>query len=131
VSDATPRRGIAVVTCMDARIDALDVLGLDLGDAHVLRNAGGRVTEDVLRGLSISSDRFGTSTVALVEHTDCAAGIDDHAAALRSDIDLVVAAGLDSVSAVVGLVYDVTDGAVREVHRWETPVKHEVATLRG
>jgi carbonic anhydrase len=116
---------------MDARIDALEVLGLDLGDAHVLRNAGGRVTEDVLHGLRISSERFATSTVVLVEHTDCAAGIDDHAAALQADIDLVVAAGLDTVTEVAGCVYDVTDGTVREVHHWETSTKHGFVTLQG
>jgi carbonic anhydrase len=114
---------------MDARIDALGVLGLELGDAHVLRNAGGRVTDDVVRGLQVSCSRFGTATVVLVEHTDCAAGIDDHADALRTDIDLVLAAGLDSVSTVVGAVYDVDTGDVTEVHRWETPAKHAFATL--
>lgn len=129
--DARPQRGIAVVTCMDARIDALDVLGLGLGDAHVLRNAGGRVTDDVVRGLRLSSERFGTTSVAIVQHTDCAAGIEDHTAALRVDIDLVVGSGLERVTTVAGLVYDVDTDHVTEVHRWETPAKHVIATLTG
>ena len=54
VADARPGRHIAVVTCMDARIDVFAALGLHLGEAHVIRNAGGRVTEDVLRSLALS-----------------------------------------------------------------------------
>lgn len=131
MSDGTPRRGLAVVTCMDARIDALQVLGLEVGDAHVLRNAGGRVTDDVLHGLRISADRFGTSSVVLMEHTDCAAGIDDHVAALGHDIAAVLAAGLGSVSSIVGMVYDLDAGIVDVVHDGATSWKQATATMTG
>jgi len=67
----TPSTGVAVVTCMDARIDVYAMLGLRPGDAHVLRNAGGAVTEDVIRSLTLSQRLFGTQEVALVHHTDC------------------------------------------------------------
>jgi len=68
---APPRRSVAVVTCMDARIDLFAALGLDLGDAHVLRNAGGRITADMLRSLAISQRALGTREVMLVHHTGC------------------------------------------------------------
>ena len=133
--DATPRRATAVVTCMDARIDALAVLGLELGDAHVLRNAGGRVTDDVLRSLQLSVGGFGVSTIIVMEHTECGAGIDDHLAALCDDVDrLVATASLESVEVVLGLLHDVTTGTPTELVRCErhagaTPTKHGFATL--
>jgi len=65
------RRGVAVVTCMDARIDPLALLGLELGDANVLRNAGGLVTDDVLRSLAVSHAVLGTRQAIVVGHTDC------------------------------------------------------------
>jgi carbonic anhydrase len=75
---AQPRQRLAVVTCMDARIDVLPALGLALGDAHVLRNAGGVVTDDVLRSLAISQRALGTTAVALIHHTRCGMlGFDD------------------------------------------------------
>ena len=61
----------AVVTCMDARIDTGRLLGLEEGDAHVIRNAGGVVTEDVLRSLLISQRLLGTEEILLIHHTDC------------------------------------------------------------
>src|SRR3954453_15167092 len=73
-----PLRRLAVVTCMDARIDVFAALGLHLGEAHVIRNAGGRVTEDVLRSLAVSSHVLGVDTVLLVQHTKCGlAGVSD------------------------------------------------------
>ena len=66
-----PAEALAVVTCMDFRIDPLAVLGLKTGDAHVLRNAGGVVTDDVIRSLAISQRRLGTRAVTLIHHTDC------------------------------------------------------------
>ena len=71
IADAEPRRHLAIVTCMDARIDVFAALGLDLGDAHVIRNAGGRVTEDVLRSLALSSHTMGVTSVVVVQHTRC------------------------------------------------------------
>ncbi len=77
---AQPRQRLAVVTCMDARIDVLPALGLELGDAHVLRNAGGVVTDDVLRSLAISQRALGTTALALIHHTRCGMlGFDDTA----------------------------------------------------
>ncbi len=64
-------RGLAVVTCMDSRIDPLSMLGLQKGDAKILRNAGGRVTDDVLRTLVLATHLLGVDRVMVVEHTDC------------------------------------------------------------
>lgn len=66
-----PGRKAAVVACMDARIESGRLLGLSEGDAHVIRNAGGVVTEDVLRSLMISQRLLGTEEIILVQHTDC------------------------------------------------------------
>jgi carbonic anhydrase len=66
-----PARGLAVVACMDARLDPARVLGLEEGDAHVIRNAGGVVTDDEIRSLAISQRLLGTSEIILIHHTDC------------------------------------------------------------
>lgn len=68
---APPSRRLAVVACMDARLDVYRILGLKPGEAHVIRNAGGVVTEDVVRSLLISQRLLGTREIALVQHTDC------------------------------------------------------------
>jgi carbonic anhydrase len=67
----TARRGLAVVTCMDTRIDPLGMLGLAPGDAKIMRNAGARVTDDVLRTLVLAEHLLGVNRVAVVAHTDC------------------------------------------------------------
>lgn len=81
-------RGLALVTCMDSRIDPLSMLGLEKGDAKILRNAGGRVTDDVLRTLVLATHLLGVERVMVVEHTECkmASATDDevHAAILAS-----------------------------------------------
>ena len=66
-----PARKLAVVACMDARLDPHRVLGLEEGDAHVIRNAGGVVSDDVIRSLVISQRLLGTREIALIHHTDC------------------------------------------------------------
>lgn len=66
-----PARKTAVVTCMDARMDPLAFLGAQLGDVHVIRNAGGRVTDDVIRSLVISEQLLGTEEILVIHHTDC------------------------------------------------------------
>lgn len=71
-SDRRPARRIAVVTCMDARIEVEPALGLGGGDAHVLRNAGGIVTDDTIRSLALSQWLLGTRAVLVVQHTGCA-----------------------------------------------------------
>ncbi len=70
-SDGRPSRRVAVVTCMDARVDVYRALGLGEGEAHVLRNAGGVVSDDVIRSLAISQRRLGTCEVMLMHHTRC------------------------------------------------------------
>ncbi len=141
VADNRPRRHLAIVTCMDARIDVFAVLGLHLGEALVLRNAGGRVTDDVLRSLALGVHVLGVDTVIVMQHTTCGlAGvtddelrertgadlgffpIDDHAAALREDIDLLAATPyLDRIGELAGIVYDVETGHVDEVLRRRRP----------
>jgi carbonic anhydrase len=66
-----PARHVAVVACMDARLDVHELLGLAEGDAHVIRNAGGAVTEDAIRSLVISQRLLGTREIVLIHHTDC------------------------------------------------------------
>jgi carbonic anhydrase len=69
--DVEPRRRLAVVTCMDSRLDVFAALGLESGEAHVMRNAGGVITDDMIRSLAISQRRLGTREVMLIHHTDC------------------------------------------------------------
>jgi len=66
-----PGKGVAILACMDARLDVYRLLGLQEGDAHVIRNAGGVVTDDAIRSLTISQRLLGTTEVVLVHHTDC------------------------------------------------------------
>ncbi len=66
-----PRHKLVVLTCMDARIDPLRALGLEEGDAHVLRNSGGRPTTDVIRSLAVSQEMLGTREVVVIHHTEC------------------------------------------------------------
>ena len=139
VANGRPHRHLAIVTCMDARIDVLAALGLHLGDAHVLRNAGGRVTDDVLRSLALSSHVLGVDTVVVMQHTKCGvAGVsdeelrritgadveffafDDHAAALQEDIDVLTSTTyLGPLRIVAGFVFDVETGHLHDVARWE------------
>jgi carbonic anhydrase len=139
--DQRPTRRLAVVTCMDARIDVFAVLGLELGAAHVIRNAGGRLTDDVLRSLALSTAVLGVDTVVVMQHTECGlAGasdaelrartgadldflpIADHEAALRADIGRLSGTPyLAAVRTIAGFVYDVDSGRVEDVVRWERP----------
>jgi carbonic anhydrase len=85
---STPQRRIAVVACMDARLDVYAALGLSPGDAHVIRNAGGVVTDDVIRSLAISQRLLGTEEIVLVHHTDCGMltfGDDEFRASIERD----------------------------------------------
>src|SRR5438874_2989535 len=139
VTDARPGRHLSVVTCMDARIDVFAALGLHLGEAHVIRNAGGRITDDVLRSLALGVHVLGVNTVVVMQHTKCGlAGvtddelrkltgadlgffpIDDHAAALREDIETLTSTPfLAPLQVIAGLVYDVESGELDDVVRWE------------
>lgn len=139
VHDPSPSRHLAVVTCMDARIDVFAALGLHLGEAHVIRNAGGRVTEDVLRSLALSSHVLGVDTVLVMQHTKCGlegktdrelqelTGADlgfltiaKHAEALAEDVELIRNAPyLRSITEIAGVVFDVESGRIDDVTRWE------------
>lgn len=134
---AVPVRSLAVVTCMDARIDPLAAFGLELGDAHVLRNAGGRVTTDVLRSLAVSTHLMQVSVVAVVQHTRCGMvgatdeelrrrtgaeidflPIEEHASSIASDLDsLWSVPWLGPLQLAVGLVYDLDTGRLTELAR--------------
>jgi carbonic anhydrase len=139
VADPRPSRRLAVLTCMDARIDVFAALGLHLGEALVLRNAGGRVTDDVLRSLALATHVFHIRTVVVMQHTRCGlAGvtddelrrrtgadlgffpIDDHSAALREDIALLTTTPyLAPLELVAGFVYDVESGEIDDIVRHE------------
>jgi carbonic anhydrase len=145
--DVQPSRRLAIVTCMDSRLDVFAALGLDDGEAHVLRNAGGVITDDVIRSLAISQRRLGTREVMLVHHTDCGMQkiTDDGfrselqeqtgvapAFAIESfaDVDADVrqsilrvrrSAFLPHREAVRGFVYDVDTHRLREVGASELP----------
>ncbi len=69
--DVRPARRLAIVTCMDSRLDVFAALGLKGGEAHILRNAGGVITDDVIRSLAVSQRRLDTREVMLIHHTDC------------------------------------------------------------
>jgi carbonic anhydrase len=69
--DLHPARRLAIVTCMDSRLDVFAALGLAHGEAHILRNGGGVITDDVIRSLAISQRKLGTREVMLIHHTDC------------------------------------------------------------
>jgi carbonic anhydrase len=69
--DVRPSRRLAIVTCMDSRLDVFAALGLGHGEAHVLRNAGGVITDDVIRSLAVSQRRLGTREIMLIHHDDC------------------------------------------------------------
>jgi carbonic anhydrase len=69
--DVRPSRRLAIVTCMDSRLNVFAALGLRDGEVHVLRNAGGVITDDVIRSLAVSQRRLGTREVMLIHHTDC------------------------------------------------------------
>jgi carbonic anhydrase len=69
--DVRPQRRLAIVTCMDSRLDVFAALGLAHGEAHVLRNAGGVITDDVIRSLAVSQRKLGTREIMLIHHDDC------------------------------------------------------------
>lgn len=143
------RRGLAIVTCMDSRISPLEVLGLAPGDAKILRNAGGRVTDDVLRTLILAVHLLGVRRVLVMPHTQCRmaesseaelhalvnqssglssdhivfGAIDDPARTLREDLDRVHNAPLLPGIDVAGAVYDVATGRLGPFVHAE-PVDH-------
>ena len=108
-----PRRRLAIVTCMDARIDPLAVLGLSLGDANVIRNAGATVSDDVLRSLGAAVERLGVVRAIVMGHTDCAGhGSDEAAAAAVEDGARRLRSHMPDSFAVDAFMYDVSTGAL-------------------
>lgn len=138
-----PSGNVAVVTCMDARIDPYAMLGIEGGQAHILRNAGGVVTDDVIRSLCLSQRFLGTREIVLVHHTNCGLERLDEGALRKELLDDVgvepewsfqpfsdpfddVRESMRLLSAdpfvshtdrIRGFVFDVTDGQLREVER--------------
>src|SRR5271157_1148677 len=136
-----PGKKVAVLACMDARVNPYGLLGLEEGDAHVIRNAGGVVTDDEIRSLAISQRLLGTEEIILVHHTDCGmltftddqfkrqiqdeVGIKpEWAVEAFEDLDEDVRQSIARIRAnpfirhkqsVRGFVYDVSDGRLREV----------------
>ncbi|MDZ7735701.1 MAG: carbonic anhydrase [Gammaproteobacteria bacterium] len=136
-----PGKKIAVVACMDARLDVYRMLGLGEGDAHVIRNAGGVVSDDVIRSLAISQRLLGTGEIVLIHHTDCGmltfrddelkaqieqeTGIrppfaldafDDPAEDVRQSMRRIAASPfIPKKEAVRGFVFDVTTGCLNEI----------------
>jgi len=136
-----PGRKVAIVACMDARLNPYGLLGLEEGDAHVIRNAGGVITEDEIRSLAISQRLLGTEEIILIHHTDCGmltftddefrSSIEDDtgsrpawASEAFSDVDENLRESVARISAspfipkkdsVRGFVYEVETGRLREV----------------
>jgi carbonic anhydrase len=141
-----PARKVAILTCMDARLHPEKFLGLDVGDAHVIRNAGGRASQDALRSLTISQRLLGTTEIVVIHHTDCGMvtfANEDLVAKIRSDLgadasgwdflpfsDLEASVRVDVQTLrdspfipreipISGAIYDVRSGRVTEVVRSE------------
>ena len=136
-----PAKGVAIVACMDARLNPYGLLGLTEGDAHVIRNAGGVITQDELRSLAISQRLLGTREIVLIHHTDCgmltftddefrsaihadtgikpswaAEAFDDLDADVRQSIARIKASPfIPKKDGVRGFVYEVETGKLREV----------------
>jgi carbonic anhydrase len=109
-----PARGLAVLTCMDCRIDPLAALGLSLGDAVVLRNGGATVSDDMLRSLAMAAEALGVRAVHVIAHTDCAAFGGDDDAAIAEAVDGAgrIEAMLPNLRAQSGLL-DLSTGRLR------------------
>jgi carbonic anhydrase len=138
---AAPTRHLVVLTCMDARLDLFRLLGLSVGDSHILRNAGGRATDDAIRSLVLSSHLLGTREFVVIHHTGCGlhqitnekisdlveeatgtrpnidfAPFDDIEISVTIDVERIRTCPLLPTDAVVwGAVYDVHTGTLREI----------------
>lgn len=137
---AKPTGKLIIVTCMDTRLEPLASLGLQVGEAHVVRNAGGVVTDDVLRSVLISQRYLGTEHVAIIQHTDCgmmkideqqaraeiaaAAGVDlpfaleafdDLDASIQRSVQRLLSSPFIEHKNIRGFAYNVTTGRLREV----------------
>ena len=139
--DLRPRRRLAVVACMDSRMNIFEMLGLRHGEAHIIRNAGGVVTDDVIRSLVLSQRRLGTREIILIHHTNCGlegVSADEFKQELEREVGIRPWWALESFldpyndvrqsinrlhlspfvlhkDHIRGFVYDVTDGRLHEV----------------
>ena len=138
--DARPVQHVAVVACMDARLDVHAALGLQLGDCHVIRNAGGVVTDDTIRSLTVSQRALGTRSIALIHHTGCGllSLTEDFRRELEDEVGIRPSWALESFTDleqdvrqsmarvrtspfllhredIRGFVFDVTTGLLREI----------------
>jgi carbonic anhydrase len=137
---AAPLTGLAILACMDARLDVEEALGLRTGDAHIIRNAGGHASEDAIRSLVVSQQRLGTDEVLVIGHTRCGlqnldedelrteltdrtgrrlelefgsfADVDDM---VRAQVEILRAHPWIQASGIHGLVFEVETGRLREV----------------
>jgi carbonic anhydrase len=136
------KKGLAIVTCMDSRIDPLRIVGMKAGDAKILRNAGARVTEDVLRTLILATNLLNVSRVLVMPHTDCKmasgteeqihaaifekSGIDTRSIEIRTVTDQVTALRSDLIRieqfpllpkeiSIIGAIYDVKSGKLTKI----------------
>ncbi len=115
---AAPLSGLAVIACMDARLDVEETLGLRTGDAHIIRNAGGLVTDDVIRSLIVSQQLLGTDEIVLIQHTGC--GLHDvDEQALRERVAATAGVTAEDIPIEFGGFADL-----------ETSVRAQVAILR-
>lgn len=115
---AAPLSGLAILACMDARLDVEEALGLRTGDAHIIRNAGGLVTDDVIRSLVVSQQFLGTIEIVVIEHTGCGLHRADPAT-LHQRLAEMTGMSVDDVVLEIGAFEDL-----------ESNVKAQVALLR-
>lgn len=140
---AAPLSGLAIVACMDARLDVEETLGLRTGDAHIIRNAGGLVTDDIIRSLIVSQQLLGTNEIVVIQHTGCGlhdvdedalrerlaaavgvtaedigmefGGFTDLATSVRTQVAILREHQLLRRVPVHGLIFDVATGRLHEV----------------
>lgn len=125
----TAARGLAIITCMDSRISPLDVVGMEAGDAKILRNAGARVTEDVLRTLVLATYLLGVDRILVMPHTDCRMAQNE-----ESDIHVMIADqyGVDTRSLEFRTVSDQKHALVTDVTRIRSyPLLRDGVTVGG
>ncbi|MEX2184867.1 MAG: carbonic anhydrase [Chloroflexota bacterium] len=123
---AAPLSGLAIVACMDARLDVEETLGLRTGDAHIIRNAGGIVTDDVIRSLIVSQHLLGTNEIVVIEHTGCGLHGAD-ADALRSRVAAASQTAAEDVAIDFGAFADLEANLRAQVARLrEHPFVHDV-----
>src|SRR5688572_12531523 len=111
---AAPLSGLAILACMDARLDVAETLGLRTGDAHIIRNAGGLVTDDVIRSLIVSQQLLGTSEIIVIQHTGC--GLHDvDEDALREKLAAAVGVTAEDIGLEFGGVHDLAASVLQQV----------------